>query len=141
MALLPNHLSTGLDIGSWTLGKVTLWLTEHNFSRDWITTFIVLNIQGLAFLELGSGHGGRGNFGMMHQQIYPRLAEECSNSGTGWDQAREREEGKRMRRSIRAIVAGRSMVLPSSDTDQQLVSASITSYNDLQFPESFVSTP
>jgi hypothetical protein len=46
-----------------------------------------------------------------------------------------------MRRSIRAIVAGRSMVLPSSDTDQQLVSASITSYNDLQFPESFVSTP
>jgi len=141
IALLPNHLSTGLDIGSWTLGKVTLWLTEHNFSRDWITTFIVLNIQGPTFLELGSGHGGRGNFGMMHQQIYPRLAEECSNSGTGWDPAREREEGKRMRRLIRAIVAGRSMALPSSDTDQQLVSASITSYNDLQFPESFVSTP
>jgi mitogen-activated protein kinase kinase kinase len=120
---------------------VTLWLAENNFSQDWITTFIALNIEGSTFLELGSGHGGRGNFGMMHQQIYSRLAKECKQSGTGWDQAREREEGKRMRRLIRAIVAGRSMALPSYDTDQQLVSASITSYSDLQFPESFVSTP
>lgn len=43
---------------------------------------------------------------MMHQQVYPSLARECTRSGTGWDQAREREEGKRMRRLIRGIVSG-----------------------------------
>jgi hypothetical protein len=46
-----------------------------------------------------------------------------------------------LRRLIRAIVTGRSMPSPSPDTNQQLVSSSITSYSDLQFPESFVSTP
>jgi mitogen-activated protein kinase kinase kinase len=92
---------------------VILWLREHNFSQDWISTFIFLNIHGSIFLELGSGHGGRGNFGMMHQQVYPRLAKECSNSGTGWDQGREREEGKRLRGLIRAIVRGRNMALLS----------------------------
>lgn len=43
---------------------------------------------------------------MMHQLVYPRLARECSKSGTGWDQARERDEGKRMRRLIRKILDG-----------------------------------
>ena len=41
---------------------------------------------------------------MMHQIVYPRLARECSKSGTGWDQSRERDEGKRMRRLIRYII-------------------------------------
>ena len=43
---------------------------------------------------------------MMHQMVYPRLARECSKSGTGWDQSRERDEGKRMRRLIRKIIDG-----------------------------------
>ena len=92
----------------WTMDRVLLWLTNNQFSKDWQETFKYLNICGSVFLELGSGHGGRGNFGMMHQQVYPRLAKECSSSGTGWDQAREREEGKRMRRLIRGIVTGRA---------------------------------
>lgn len=92
----------------WTIDRVLLWLANNQFSNDWQETFKYLNICGSVFLELGSGHGGRGNFGMMHQQVYPRLAKECSSSGTGWDQAREREEGKRMRRLIRGIVTGRA---------------------------------
>ncbi|KAK3348273.1 MIK1 protein [Neurospora tetraspora] len=44
---------------------------------------------------------------MMHQQVYPQLAHECQMSKTGWDQTKEREEGKRMRRLIRGIVTGR----------------------------------
>jgi mitogen-activated protein kinase kinase kinase len=92
----------------WPLDRVLLWLASNQFSNDWQETFKGLNLHGAQFLELGSGHGGRGNFGMMHQQVYPRLAKECSSSGTGWDQAREREEGKRMRRLIRGIVTGRS---------------------------------
>ncbi|KAK0110423.1 hypothetical protein ONS96_002035 [Cadophora gregata f. sp. sojae] len=91
----------------WPMEQVLLWLANNSFSNDWQETFKALNICGSVFLELGSGHGGRGNFGMMHQQVYPRLAKECSSSGTGWDQAREREEGKRMRRLIRSIVTGR----------------------------------
>lgn len=91
----------------WPLDTVLLWLAQNQFSKDWQETFRALNLHGAQFLELGSGHGGRGNFGMMHQQVYPRLAQECTNSRTGWDQPREREEGKRMRRLIRSIVTGR----------------------------------
>lgn len=93
----------------WTRRRLDSWLIENSFSQEWISTFRALNINGSTFLELGSGHGGRGNFGMMHQQIYPRLAKECVSSGVGWDQAREREEGKRMRRLIRRIVTGRNV--------------------------------
>ena len=90
----------------WPIDRVLIWLAANGFSNDWQETFRILDISGADFLELGRGHGGRGNFGMMHQQIYPRLAKECSKSGAGWDQAREREEGKRMRRLIRKIADG-----------------------------------
>ena len=40
---------------------------------------------------------------MLHEQIYPQLAKECTKSGNGWDQAKERLEGKRMRHLIREI--------------------------------------
>ncbi|KAI0016566.1 hypothetical protein F4780DRAFT_671129 [Xylariomycetidae sp. FL0641] len=93
----------------WPLDHVLLWLAAHGFSKDWQETFKGLNIHGARFLELGSQRGGRGNFGMMHQLVYPRLAQECMNSGTGWDQSREREEGKRMRRHIRSLVTGKPL--------------------------------
>ena len=93
----------------WPLDRVLLWLQGNQFSQDWQETFKGLNLHGPQFLELGIGHGGRGNFGMMHQQVYPRLAQECTSSGTGWDQPREREEGKRMRRLVRSIVTGRPL--------------------------------
>jgi mitogen-activated protein kinase kinase kinase len=87
----------------WPIDRVLLWLAANSFSNDWQETFKFLDIQGSSFLELGRANGGRGNFGMMHQTVYPNLAKQCQNSGTGWDQAREREEGKRMRRLIRKI--------------------------------------
>ncbi|PHH59367.1 hypothetical protein CDD81_3348 [Ophiocordyceps australis] len=91
----------------WPLDTVLIWLAQNQFSKDWQETFKGLNLHGTQFLELGSLHGGRGNFGMMHQKVYPRLAQECFHSGTGWDQSRERDEGKRMRRLIRSIVTGK----------------------------------
>ncbi|KAI9797944.1 MAG: hypothetical protein M1825_005667 [Sarcosagium campestre] len=94
----PNDAST-----QWPLDRVLLWLASNGFSKDWQETFRILHVHGGDFLELGRGHGGRGNFGMMHQLIYPRLAKECNKSGTGWDQSRERDEGKRMRKLIRKI--------------------------------------
>ena len=114
----------------WPLDRVLLWLAANGFSNDWQEAFKSLDIQGESFLELGRGTGGRGNFGMMHQMVYPRLARECSKSGTGWDQSRERDEGKRMRRAIRRIIDGTDVppktpharrestqMLPSASTD------------------------
>ncbi|KAH7015214.1 hypothetical protein EDB80DRAFT_329295 [Ilyonectria destructans] len=103
----------------WPLDTVLIWLAKNQFSKDWQETFKSLNLHGAQFLELGSGHGGRGNFGMMHQQVYPKLAQECTNSGTGWDQPREREEGKRMRRLIRSIVTGRTAESVKSSSSHQ----------------------
>ena len=83
----------------WSIDRVLIWLAANSFSNDWQETFKLLDIHGTTFLELGN----RGNIGTMHNLIYPSLAKECTRSGTGWDQIREREEGKRMRRLIRKI--------------------------------------
>lgn len=95
----------------WTMDRVLLWLASNQFSSDWQETFKYLNIYGSTFLGLGSGYGGRGTLGMLHQQVFPRLAMECSASGTGWDQVKERAEGKRIRRLIRGIVTGKAHVV------------------------------
>ncbi|KAJ9631271.1 mitogen-activated protein kinase kinase kinase [Knufia peltigerae] len=88
----------------WPLERVLVWLTANGFSKDWQETFKLLKLQGSDFLDLGRGPNGRGNFGMMHQTIYPQLAKVCSGSNTGWDQGREREEGKRLRKLISRLV-------------------------------------
>ncbi|KAL9601008.1 MAG: hypothetical protein Q9219_002830 [cf. Caloplaca sp. 3 TL-2023] len=98
-----DNTNLRLQGDQWPIDSVLIWLAANGFSNDWQETFRILDIHGADFLELGRGHGGRGNFGMMHQHVYPRLARECSKSGTGWDQIREREEGKRMRKLIRKI--------------------------------------
>ncbi|KAI0165146.1 hypothetical protein GGR52DRAFT_575239 [Hypoxylon sp. FL1284] len=99
---LPPELAA-----KWPLDHVLLWLAANHFSKEWQETFKHLDIHGARFLELGSQKGGRGNFGMMHQLVYPRLAHECMASHILWDQPRERDEGKRMRRLIRSIVTGK----------------------------------
>lgn len=133
----------------WPIDSVLIWLAANGFSNDWQETFKILDIHGAEFLELGRGHGGRGNFGMMHNHIYPRLARECSKSGTGWDQIRERDEGKRMRRLIRKIADGdeapralnnrreSSQFLPSASTESGLE----TSPNLGRLQDGFTSTP
>jgi mitogen-activated protein kinase kinase kinase len=105
----------------WPLDRVLSWLQANNFSRDWQETFKALNLYGIQFLELSSVRTGRGNSGMMHQHVYPKLAAQCTQSGTGWDQPAEREEGKRMRRLIRTIVRGEQhdmgKIGPSGDVE------------------------
>ena len=87
----------------WPIDRVLIWLAANGFSNEWQETFKMLDIQEASFLELGRANGGRGNFGIMHNSVYPNLAKECNKSGSGWDPVREREEGKRMRRLIRKI--------------------------------------
>lgn len=93
----------------WPMERVLAWLQANSFSRDWQETFKALNLCGMHFLELSSLRTGRGNSGLMHQQVYPRLAMQCASSGTGWNQDAERLEGKRMRRAIRTIVRGEQL--------------------------------
>ena len=122
------------DPGSqWPLDRVLIWLAANGFSNDWQETFKGLDLHGADFLDLG--RGSRGNLGKMHQVVYPRLSKECAKSGTKWDQAREREEGKRIRRLVRRIAEGADSVkqdhirresghvLPSASTDGGLESS------------------
>ena len=140
-------LSPGDPSLNWPIDKVLIWLARNGFSNDWQETFRNLDIQGADFLELGRGNGGRGNLGMMHHMVFPRLSRECSKvGGTGWDQAREREEGKRMRRLIRKIADETALamhsrheyshVLPSASTD-----GGIEGSPNLGRQDGFVNTP
>jgi mitogen-activated protein kinase kinase kinase len=110
-----KHNASGTSLGGisagdaavqWPLERVVSWLARNGFSKDWQETFKSLELQGADFLELGHGANGRGNLGKMHHLVYPQLTKECQKSGTGWDQSRERDEGKRMRKLIRQIQDG-----------------------------------
>jgi hypothetical protein len=83
----------------WPLQAVVAWLEKNSFSLEWQDTFKVLQIEGSDFVELESGQSIR----KMLTVIYPQLAKECSESGKGWDQARERAEGQRLRKLIREL--------------------------------------
>ncbi|OAA73589.1 mitogen activated protein kinase kinase kinase 3, mapkkk3, mekk3 [Cordyceps fumosorosea ARSEF 2679] len=98
----------------WPLDTVLIWLAQNMFSREWQETFRALHLCGQQFLELGNPHGLRGNHSMMHQQVYPQLARECTQNGVPWNQQAERDEGKRMRRLIRSIVTGKPVELSKS---------------------------
>lgn len=111
----------------WPAERVQMWLANNSFSRDWQETFKALGLEGSRFLEIGRGHGGKGNVAMMHQVIFPQLAKQCTASGTGWDQNRERDEGRKLRRLVRAIVetgSSSNVRMPQrADTGMTLASA------------------
>ncbi|OAA64676.1 map kinase kinase kinase [Niveomyces insectorum RCEF 264] len=97
--------------GQWPLDRVLAWLQSNHFPNDWLEAFKILELCGTPFLELGSAYGGRGNFSLMHQQVYPTLKqlwmEKTGRPADEWDASRDREEGRRMRHLIRSIVSGR----------------------------------
>ncbi|KAF2758196.1 Pkinase-domain-containing protein [Pseudovirgaria hyperparasitica] len=110
----------------WPMDRVVQLLIENDFSRDWQETFKHMNLFGAQFLEIGRGHGSKTNVAMMHQVLYPKLAQQCTSSGTGWDQERERHEGRRLRRLVRSIVENTPQShirIPGRQTSQYLTSA------------------
>ena len=84
---------------NWPPQAVLAWLETNSFSAEWRGTFRELQIWGSEFVELESGQSIR----KMLTVIYPQLAKECAATGKGWDQARERAEGQRLRRLIREL--------------------------------------
>ncbi|KAF2752125.1 hypothetical protein M011DRAFT_498616 [Sporormia fimetaria CBS 119925] len=110
----------------WPPDRVQMWLAGNGFSQEWQDTLKKLDLYGNRFLEIGRGHGGKGNVGMMHQVIFPQLAKECIASGIGWNQARERDEGRKLRRLVHDIVenGGTANVRMPHRTDTGLTLAS-----------------
>jgi mitogen-activated protein kinase kinase kinase len=114
----------------WPADRVYAWLAANGFSKDWQETFQNLNMQTSDFIELGKSGGGAAK---MHQIVYPQLAIVCAKNNSGWDQAWERDQGKRMRKLIRRLAdnhnpdagsaglghrrRGSSQALPSASTD------------------------
>ncbi|KAF2466552.1 Pkinase-domain-containing protein [Lindgomyces ingoldianus] len=123
----PTPISPHDASVQWPPERVQVWLANNGFSRDWQETFKTLDLYGPRFLEIGRGHGGKGNVAMMHQVIFPQLAKQCTASGTGWDQNRERDEGRKLRRLVRAIVetgsSSNARMPTRSDTGMTLASA------------------
>jgi len=116
-----NHNVTTLPpdpASQWPLERVIAWLNMNSFSEEWQITFRKLNMHGSQFLEIGRGHGGKGNVGMMHSIIFPQLAKDCTESGSGWDQNREREEAKRLRKLIRRVVDDGNSTKPKFATNR-----------------------
>lgn len=111
----------------WPAEQVQRWLADNGFSKDWQETFRTLGLEGSRFLDIGRGHGSKGNVAMMHQVIFPQLAKQTTASGTGWDQNRERDEGRKLRRLVRQIVetgsSGPARMPQRSDTGATVPSA------------------
>jgi hypothetical protein len=97
---IPNNTPNSDAAIQWTAERVQIWLANNGFSRDWQETFKTLGLEGSRFLDIGRGHGSKGNVAMMHQVIFPQLYRQCIASGTGWDQNRERGEGRKLRRLV-----------------------------------------
>ncbi|MCJ1326405.1 hypothetical protein MMC10_003069 [Thelotrema lepadinum] len=101
----PSPSTTGAQNAEvfWNAERVQNWLAQNGFSSDWQQTLRLLNIQSESFFELGQANNGRGNLEMMYNTILPALKVQCERTGIIWDPAREREEGKRLRKLVRKI--------------------------------------
>ncbi|KAH7403443.1 hypothetical protein BKA64DRAFT_450220 [Cadophora sp. MPI-SDFR-AT-0126] len=104
-SIFPAPPTDYVDADYWTKEQVTYFLTTHVFSDDWQRTIRALEITGSDFLNLGRRLGLKDGPHLMHSKVFPRLASECKESGRGWNEDTEREEGKRLRRLIRGLVA------------------------------------
>ncbi|KAK3690978.1 mitogen-activated protein kinase kinase kinase [Vermiconidia calcicola] len=120
-----EHSSSGETPASpqdqnWPLDRVQIWLAAHAFSKEWQAAFRRLNVHGALFLDIGRS-GGQRNIGFMPQTVLPQVARECTANGGIWDQAKEREEGRRLRRLVRDVInTGGANMHPNANTNLPL---------------------
>jgi mitogen-activated protein kinase kinase kinase len=115
-----EHSSSGETPASpqdqnWPSDRVQIWLAAHNFSKEWQAAFRHLNVHGALFLDIGRS-GGQRNIGFMPQTVLPQVARESTAAGNIWDQAKEREEGRRLRRLVRDVIQTGGASTPASST-------------------------
>lgn len=99
----------------WTPDRVQGFLASQSFSREWQAAFQHLNVSGSQFLDIGRS-GGQRNIAFLPHSVLPQVARECTANGMVWDQAREREEGRRLRRLVRDVIKYGSAATPQTAT-------------------------
>jgi hypothetical protein len=133
---LPLDIPVSPHDLQWPLERVIAWLADNDFSQIWQEAFKHLNIQGSQFLEIGRSQGNKPNVAFLHNLVYPQLQKECASAGIPCDQAKDREDGKKIRRLIRRIVeTGRSSANgsnPSSLPLQRTESSQFTYSTDAE---------
>lgn len=121
-----EHSSSGETPASpsdqnWPLERVKIWLAAHGFSKEWQAAFQHLNVHGALFLDIGRS-GDKRNIGFMPQTVLPQIARECTSNGVLWDQAKEREESRRIRRLVRDVVKSGGAGTPATATTNSTAS-------------------
>ncbi|KAK1083298.1 mitogen-activated protein kinase kinase kinase [Friedmanniomyces endolithicus] len=110
----------------WPLERVQIWLAAHSFSKEWQAAFQHLNVYGNTFLDIGrAAAGGQWNFGFIPRTVLPQVARECTAGARMWDDLKEREESRRIRRLVGGVLKTGGADTPataasSSDASLQL---------------------
>jgi mitogen-activated protein kinase kinase kinase len=103
-----DHSSSGEHAGSpqdlnWPKDRVQIWLAAHGFSNEWQAAFEHLDVHGSHFLDLGRS-GGHRDIGFLAHKILPQVTRECEYLGLTPNPARERDEGRRLRRLVKEVI-------------------------------------
>lgn len=99
---VDRHVALSED-RAWPLDRVLTWLDANDFSRPWQDAFRHLNLYGSHFLNIGRP-GAKSSLSTRFHTLYPQIEKECAARSLPYDHAQTRDEGKRARRLIRAIV-------------------------------------
>ncbi|KAF3179259.1 hypothetical protein TWF788_007065 [Orbilia oligospora] len=84
------------DIASWTIEKVTTFLGDHHFAKEWQDAFRNLDIFGKEFLLIGQVNG----YNLLYNSILPEVQ---SLYGQSAKQDRERYEARRLKKLVRSL--------------------------------------
>lgn len=106
---------------NWPLERVILWLTAHNFSKEWRAAFQHLNVHGASFLDLGA-KGGHRNIAYMTSTLLPQVLRECSINGGIPDPTKERDEIRRFRPLVRDVLKSGGGSTPATATTSSTIS-------------------
>jgi mitogen-activated protein kinase kinase kinase len=103
-----DHSSSGDHPGSpqelnWPKERVQIWLAAHAFSNEWQLAFEHLDVHGSHFLDLGRS-GGHRDIGFLAHKILPQVTRECEYLGLTPNPARERDEGRRIRKLVKEVI-------------------------------------
>ncbi|KAF3908469.1 hypothetical protein ABW21_db0203595 [Orbilia brochopaga] len=84
------------EIASWTIEKVTQFLGDHHFAKEWQDAFKNLDICGKEFLLIGQVNG----YHLLYQNILPEVTTLYASAAK---QDRERHEARRLKKLIRSL--------------------------------------
>ncbi|KAK0302742.1 mitogen-activated protein kinase kinase kinase [Friedmanniomyces endolithicus] len=140
-----EHSSSGDTLANpqeqrWPLEHVRIWLATHSFSKEWQAAFKHLNIYGDTFLDIGrAAAGGQRNFGFIPRKVLPLVARECTAGARMWDELKEREESRRIRRLVKGVLITGGADTPAtaaSSSDASLQSYYRRQSSQLQYLQS-----